>query len=282
MSAADPLASTSRLVEWQGRRVGRAPHEAPVSIHVGTSGRELYRTPDGLYAVEEGTLLVLNAGQTVSTHVDPAAPSTGCAVLFAPELVRDVGHALVAGEAALLDDPGPRSGTLPLLAERTHTVDEALAVRLDALRRGGAARREERLHDLVEAVLRLDRAAARGADRVPAVRASTRAELYRRLQRARDYLHARVEPGATLPELARVAALSPHRLLRLFRATFGHTPQQYLRELRMERAARLLRETDAPVGAVADAVGFDSFGSFSWAFRRRFGVPPRSFRARGR
>ena len=270
----------ARLVEWRGRRHGRAPHCAPVSIHVGEAGRELYRTPEGLYALEPGRLLVLNAGQTVSTHLPSGEPATGFAVLFAHSLVRQVHRALTAGDLALLDDPHAEGGPSPLLAERTHALSAHLAAPLAALRRerGDAATREERLHDLLEALLRLDAAAGRRADRVPAVRASARAELFRRLQRARDFLHARVERGASLAELGRVAAIAPHRLLRLFQGTFACTPQQYLRGLRMERAARLLRETDQPVGAVAHAVGFESFGSFSAAFHRRFGRSPRAYR----
>ena len=282
-----PGSGSCRLIEWSARETGCAPHRAPVSVHYGLAGRALYRTREGLYVVEPGRLLVLNEGQTVSTHVARGQRCAGVSVLFAPELVAEVHWTLGQAPERLLDRPFAEAGALPLLAERTHTVDGDLARTLRALRRAqggeGPGVLEERVHALLAAVLRLDAAAcAHGRKSVPAVRAATRAELFSRLQRARDFLHASVERPVTLAEMGRVAALSPHHLLRLFQATFGHTPQRYQRRLRMERAAALLRETTRPVGLIAEEVGFDSFGSFSAAFRRHHGLTPRALRARAR
>jgi AraC-like DNA-binding protein len=271
------------VIEWNGRRQGVAPHEAPFSVHCSFAGRELYRTRDGLYAVEPGRVLVISAGQTVATHVWGREPAAGVSVLFPATLVEEVQRARTRSDAALLDDPGPPFAARGL-AERTYPVDARLAGCLAAVRaraaRQEAAALEETLHGLLEAVLGMDVEHARQAARVPAVRASTRAELHRRLQRARDYLEATFDRPVTLGELGRVAAMSPHRLLRLFHATFGLTPQRYVQRRRMEEAARLLRATDEPVGEVAHRVGFESFGSFSAAFRRHFGVTARELRSR--
>jgi AraC family transcriptional regulator len=271
------------VVEWTGRRQGCAPHEAPLSVHCGFAGRELYRTRDGLYAVEPGRLLVINAGQIVSTHVAGREVSAGFSVLFPAALVAEVHRARTTADERLLDDPEGGRALAPRLAERTHLLDARLGRCLEALRaaaRRGAAPAEEPLHGLLDVIFGLDAEAGRAADRVPAARASTRAELHRRLQRARDYLDASFDRTVTLAELGRVAAVSPHRLLRLFRDSFGLTPRRHVHERRMGEAARLLRATEAPVGEVAHRVGFDSFGSFSAAFRRHFGVPPRQYRAR--
>jgi AraC-like DNA-binding protein len=273
------------VVEWNGRRRGVAPHQAPFSVHCAFAGRELYRTPDGLYAVEPGRLLVINAGQTVATHVWGREPTAGVSILFPRELVAEVQRARSRPEAELLDDPG--GAPFPSrLAERTCVMDARLAGCLEVVRargrRGGAALLEEPLRELLDAVLGADAEHARQAERVPAVRASTRAELHRRLQRARDYLEATFDRAVTLDELGRVAALSPHRLLRLFQASFGLTPQRYVRRLRMAEAERRLRRTDEAVGEIAHRVGFESFGSFSSAFRRHFGLSPRQLRSGSR
>jgi transcriptional regulator GlxA family with amidase domain len=50
----------------------------------------------------------------------------------------------------------------------------------------------------------------------------------------------------------------------------------------MKAACRLLTRTDQPVTDVCLAVGFDSLGSFSWAFRRRYGLPPQTWREAAR
>jgi len=100
-----------------------------------------------------------------------------------------------------------------------------------------------------------------------------------RLLRARDAIHARYPEPLSLAQLAREAALSPFHFLRLFRAAFGRTPHQYLTQVRLEAAKRLLLD-DAPVTDVCFEVGFQSLGSFSALFARRVGAPPSAFRRR--
>jgi AraC-like DNA-binding protein len=77
---------------------------------------------------------------------------------------------------------------------------------------------------------------------------------------------------------ARVATLSPFHFQRMFKLAFGQTPMQFLQQTRLEAARRLLAHTGDGITAICFAVGFESPGSFSWLFRKRFGVSPRAFR----
>ena len=56
------------------------------------------------------------------------------------------------------------------------------------------------------------------------------------------------------------------------------TPMQYVREQRMERACKLLTETDDSLSEISAAVGFMRQGSFSEAFKERFGITPHQYR----
>jgi transcriptional regulator GlxA family with amidase domain len=60
----------------------------------------------------------------------------------------------------------------------------------------------------------------------------------------------------------------------------GDTPLNHLRLLRMQRAMRLLGETDHKLEAVAAAVGYQDAFSFSKVFKRTVGVSPKAFRQR--
>ena len=86
------------------------------------------------------------------------------------------------------------------------------------------------------------------------------------------------EHRVTLEDLARVSCLSPNHLLRTFRQAFGRTPHQFLVERRLEEAKRLLRDKEIPVTEVCLKVGFESPGSFSVLFRKRFGASPSEWR----
>jgi AraC-like DNA-binding protein len=111
-----------------------------------------------------------------------------------------------------------------------------------------------------------------------ALRLSTRQELWRRLNRARDFIRARFETPLSLADMAGVACLSPFHFLRAFKAAFGMSPHQFMTACRVDRSKFLLERTEMPVTEVCLAVGFDSLGTFSSWFRRHNGVSPREWK----
>jgi AraC-like DNA-binding protein len=66
-------------------------------------------------------------------------------------------------------------------------------------------------------------------------------------------------------------------LFRKLKDETGQSPDEFLREARMQRAAELLKRRAGNVAEVAEAVGFASVSSFSRRFRERFGQTPASF-----
>jgi AraC-like DNA-binding protein len=69
-------------------------------------------------------------------------------------------------------------------------------------------------------------------------------------------------------------------LQRHFRAMWGTTVAQYLREGRLSRARLALERDGISVAQAACIAGYGSAANFATAFRRRFGVPPGQVRAR--
>jgi AraC family transcriptional regulator len=98
------------------------------------------------------------------------------------------------------------------------------------------------------------------------------------LAQVTDYIRDNLDRDLTLGDLAAVAHLSPFHFLRMFRRSTGTTPHRYLVEVRMRRAAELLRRTDHPVSLVAVECGYQSPGRFAAMFRRHFGTSPATFR----
>jgi len=77
--------------------------------------------------------------------------------------------------------------------------------------------------------------------------------------------------------LASLSAMSRTAFATRFKATVGHAPLDYLTQLRMLIAARRLAAPGARVSAVAQALGYESESSFSAAFKRAMGQPPRRY-----
>jgi AraC-like DNA-binding protein len=96
--------------------------------------------------------------------------------------------------------------------------------------------------------------------------------------------HAResMAKGLGVAELAARAGVSVATLERRIRVNFGTTPRSFLAELRLNEAAKLLKESNLNVSQVADRTGYESAASFTRAFRRRQGVAPGEFRRRFR
>ena len=100
------------------------------------------------------------------------------------------------------------------------------------------------------------------------------------LRRARDLADQEYASALTLEDLAAAASLSKYHFLRLFKATYGMTPMEYVSLRRIERAQDLLRATNLTVTEVCFAVGFSSLGSFSSRFRALVGESPSDFQQR--
>ncbi len=81
-----------------------------------------------------------------------------------------------------------------------------------------------------------------------------------------------------LDELARQNGLSRRSFFRHWAACFPVTPSHYLLGLRLEEAARRLRETDEEIGVLALRSGFTDASYFARVFRREFGSPPNRYR----
>ncbi len=75
--------------------------------------------------------------------------------------------------------------------------------------------------------------------------------------------------------------MSPFHLHRVFSAVADETPKQFTLRLRLGHAAALLLAGNDSVLRVALACGFESHEGFTRAFRRRFGMTPSAYRARG-
>ncbi len=93
-------------------------------------------------------------------------------------------------------------------------------------------------------------------------------------------MHQRPAEKWTIARLAAEAASSRAVLARRFHRYLGEPPIQYLTRWRLQLAARQLQTTNATVLGVARDVGYHSEASFSRAFKRAFGCPPSSYRAR--
>ncbi|WP_199452408.1 MULTISPECIES: bifunctional transcriptional activator/DNA repair enzyme AdaA [Marinobacter] len=101
-----------------------------------------------------------------------------------------------------------------------------------------------------------------------------------RLVRVAQHIEMHADEALTLSSLAKVAALSPSRLQKQFKAAFGVSPKAYQDAVRMRRFKQSLKDGRK----VTDAIFASGFGSVSRVYgeaNRSIGMPPRTYRAGG-
>jgi len=99
-----------------------------------------------------------------------------------------------------------------------------------------------------------------------------------RLEEARSILMESYPNPPTLAALSRQIGLNRSKLSRDFKIRFGMTVYDYVTDLRMTQARKMLANSKLPIGHVAEFVGYTHPRNFSYAFRRYFGISPRAAR----
>ena len=97
------------------------------------------------------------------------------------------------------------------------------------------------------------------------------------VQRVQDYIEAHIQEPISLSQLARAAGYSPWHTARIFKELLDKTPFEYLRALRLSKAALSLRDGKQRIIDVALDFVFDSHEGFTRAFSRQFGVTPKRY-----
>lgn len=100
------------------------------------------------------------------------------------------------------------------------------------------------------------------------------------VQRMQDYIKTNINKPITLMDLAKAAQYSQWHAARIFKEHTGKTPFEYLRALRLSKAALLLRDGKSKIIDVAFDFIFDSHEGFTKAFSKQFGVSPNNYRKR--
>jgi transcriptional regulator GlxA family with amidase domain len=97
---------------------------------------------------------------------------------------------------------------------------------------------------------------------------------------AQDLIHAQPEADLRVPVLAELVGMSPRHFSREFTRQVGMTPGQYVEQVRLETARRLLESEPVTVPVAARRSGFGSAETMRQAFVRRLGIPPDDYRRR--
>lgn len=84
----------------------------------------------------------------------------------------------------------------------------------------------------------------------------------------------------TVEDMAKRCNLDRSYFGKVFKDTIGQSPQEFLIRYRMTKASALLTMTDLPISNICEQVGYPNQLHFSRAFKKVYGIPPRTYRQR--
>lgn len=97
------------------------------------------------------------------------------------------------------------------------------------------------------------------------------------VQRMQDYIEENLDKEMTLTDMAKVSLFSPWYSYRLFRENLGISIAEYIRKLRLSKAALRIRDEGCRIIDVAFELGFGSVDGFTRAFHKEFGCNPSDY-----
>ncbi|HYG90861.1 MAG TPA: AraC family transcriptional regulator [Azospirillum sp.] len=113
-------------------------------------------------------------------------------------------------------------------------------------------------------------------------KSATTLDYSRRIERVVAHIGEHLDEPLDLERLAGVACFSPCHFHRIYRALTGETVADTLRRQRLHRAAGELVQGRRDIVLIARRAGYGSVEAFTRAFRQAYGIPPATYRQRGR
>ena len=246
--AADGAVGTY-LMRAKVRDIVLGGHRSRLSVRWVGEGRYVYEIDGHRHVLTPGNFLIVNGGQCYNSGSE--GPVESFTLSFDAEDVPE----------------------LPVVTRRVAgRFGELVGALTKAGRREVELDLDELFYETLHAIGAVRTTVQQEIDAVGSGRRSTREELYRRVSRARDFLHDHAATPLTVEQMAAEACLSPFHFMRTFKRAFGVSPHRYLLDLRLERARALMGRY--PLGVVAALSGFADLSAFSKAFRARHGVAP--------
>ena len=93
-----------------------------------------------------------------------------------------------------------------------------------------------------------------------------------------DFINENYMKQLTLKDLADVLCMQRNYFAKQFKKTFSISPMRYLKYIRIEKSANLLRYTNLPIQKISEQIGYDNQNSYAKAFKEIYSVSPTFFR----
>lgn len=275
---------TDVIIAARGKQIDFPEHWGGLSVKCSFGGKEFYQGNNSFHAVDDDHFLLFNEGKYYTSWIDAATEVESFTVNVSPLTARDASRALTDTHSEQLDDPFRTSGDGLRFTEKMYQHNGIVTPVLARMRtctqdfEGRHTEISELFFELIDRLLVQQQQTNQQIAKVEKLRPGTRAELFSRLARAKDFIYSNYHACITIEQMADVACLNQFYFLREFRKLFRQTPHQVLTDRRLEVARLTLLSTSRSVSEICQEVGFSDLASFSKLFKKTVGISPNQFR----
>ncbi|HLX91959.1 MAG TPA: AraC family transcriptional regulator [Puia sp.] len=226
-------------------------------------------------SISEHFFYFLNKGDNLEITFRGKEPIETVFIMFSPFLIDEVAACIYDSPAALLENPKRVCTGKPLIPSIPFDYCEALTTKLKTLKHVGRFESEDEFYyDFAESLLTQVAKECKKANGLPAIRQSTREELFRRVMIGKAFMHDNFDRRLGVEEIAVTACLNKFHFIKIFKSANGLTPHQYLTRIRLDKARQLLLTGNCSVKDVSQSIGFESLASFTNLYKTHFGRVP--------
>jgi transcriptional regulator GlxA family with amidase domain len=93
-----------------------------------------------------------------------------------------------------------------------------------------------------------------------------------------DYMNENYTTGVSCTELAKLIKMDKFCFIRSFKAKTGKTPYEYLLDLKIEKAKKMLKANNCSITEISMQCGFSSHSHFTSTFKKRTGISPTEYK----
>lgn len=253
------------------------------SIKYVLEGNEQYHINGEDYSIHPGQLILTNNHAEGSVKIISPKPVRGLCIDIHPEIMAQVTGSLIRPDTAEIDLSLDKYFTgEDFLERKVSTQNSHLGQYLEAMAKMATPNLKQFEQSLTKEVFFI-LAEKAVMDHLPVVKqlralntvkSATRKDLFRKVERGKEYLETHFLEKVTVAAAAHAAAISEYHFFRLFKKMYGVSPLQMVLHRRLNFAYKLINEGGTNLTQIAYLTNFTDMAAFSKAFKKQFGKSP--------
>jgi AraC family transcriptional regulator len=270
-----PLLSHNRVISASTTNAYHYPeHQTPHLLVANSINKGNYFVEGKQLSISERQFLFLNADEKLAIEFNENVPLHTLIILFEESFFLRCCYYYTTSEESLLGNPETHTKAEIWFPRIAHYCDHVISAKLAEIKIAEFDKSafDTMLFELAGAILHQNGLVCNRIQHL-GKKKSTKEELYKRLTIAVDWMNDNICQQVTLDELAQVACLNKFHFLSAFKTVYNTTPASFMRERKLQRAHTLLMQ-QTTVTDVCYQLGFESIGSFSNLFKKRFQTTP--------